>query len=73
MAKMPAAQQAKRNMNPHAEARFAMWKWSADYAAQGGGVMDYWDRLSERDKRLCYEAVDEIVACPRAPALAPSK
>ena len=45
----------RRNLNPHREARLAMIKWSAQYAAQGGGSMDFWDTLHESKKRLCRE------------------
>lgn len=53
----------QRNLNPHAEARLAMWLWSYEYAnEQHGGSMDFWDSLSEHRKHLCVRAVDEILA-----------
>lgn len=56
------AQQARRNLNPHAEARFAMIKWSHEYAhEQRGGSMDFWDSLDASRKRLCVEAVNDIL------------
>lgn len=59
-----------RNLNPHAEAVAAMWLFGTEYAAQGGGSMDFWDSLSETRKRLCYDLVDDVLAAKRAPALA---
>lgn len=55
----------QRNLNPHAEARAAMYLWGDEYAQQGGGSMDFWDRLSESRKRLCRDLVDEILKSPR--------
>lgn len=54
------AERARRNLNPHAEARFAMWLWRYEYAAQGGGSMDFWDKLSPGQKQMCKDAVTEI-------------
>ena len=58
---MAAYPDQTRNLNPHKEARAAMWLFSSRYAAQKGGSMDFWDSLSESDKRLCRELVDEIL------------
>lgn len=58
MAKYP---DQTRNLNPHAEAKMAMWLWGAEYAAQGGGSMDFWDRLSDSRKRVAKNAVDDIL------------
>lgn len=50
----------QRNLNPHAEARLAMFKWGKEYSEQHGGSMDFWDKLSESKKRLCREQVKII-------------
>lgn len=65
------AQQARRNLNPHAEAIVAMMIWSRRYAyEQTGGSMDFWDSLSAGEQRQCVEAVDRIKAAARAGRLA---
>jgi hypothetical protein len=54
-------QRAKRNLNPHAEAIFAMVHWSDDYAyKQRGGSMDFWDSLPDWKKKIARNAVDRI-------------
>jgi len=54
-------QQAQRNLNPHAEAIYAMSKWSEDYAfKQRGGSMDFWDSLPDWKKKIARDAVDRI-------------
>ena len=59
---MTEEQRARRNLNPHAEARYAMNKWSYEYAhKQRGGSMDFWASLDASRKRLCVEAVDAIL------------
>lgn len=55
---------AKRNLNPHAEAVYAMGFWGETYAAQGGGSMDFWDKLSPSQKRFCTEQVKKIKSAP---------
>lgn len=50
----------QRNLRPTPEAVFAMYHWHEAYAAQRGGVMDFWDTLSDRDKRFCHDAVRAI-------------
>jgi hypothetical protein len=57
---MSEAQRDKRNLNPHAEARLAMLKWSDEYSQQRGGSMDFWDSLAPHRKRLCVEYVKVI-------------
>ena len=59
-----AAAQAKRNLNPHKPARVAMILWNEKYASQGGGSMDFWDRLSESDKKLCRDILQQIEQAP---------
>lgn len=54
---------ARRNLNPHAEARLAMAIWSHEYAhEQRGGSMDFWDSLSPSRQRLCVDLLDEVLA-----------
>lgn len=60
-----------RNLNPHAEARLAMVIWSAEYAAQDGGSMDFWDGLPEWRKRLCAELVNDVLTAIKASGRAP--
>ena len=51
---------AKRNLNPHAEARLAMLLWGAEYARRGSGSMDFWDYIGSDRKLLCTEQVKLI-------------
>lgn len=51
----------RRNLNPHKPAVAAMFIYGADYAAQGGGSMDFWDALSAYRKTVCREAVRKIL------------
>lgn len=50
----------KRNSNPHKAAIAAMYIYSAEYGAQHGGVMDFWDRLSGERQQTCRRLVDRI-------------
>jgi hypothetical protein len=50
----------QRNLNPTAPALLAMWRWSEEYAAQRGGVMDFWDVQPEHRQRLCIEAAERV-------------
>jgi hypothetical protein len=52
---------ALRNLNPTPEAMAAMWPWSKEYAAQGGGSMDFWDKLPEGRKRLASDCAAAII------------
>lgn len=58
--------QAQRDLNPHAEARAAMWLFSKNYAASGYGSMRFYDLLAESDKGLCRQMVDDIAKAIRA-------
>lgn len=58
----------KRNLNPHAEAVAAMYLWGSEYAASGGGSMDFWDSLSIGRRQTCRDLADRIVKARRAPA-----
>ena len=49
-----------RNLNPTREAVIAMCMWPSEYAAQSGGSMDFWDKLSEARKKRCLLVVEEL-------------
>lgn len=53
-----------RNLNPHKPAVAAMCIWGAEYARQGGGSMDFWDRLDESRRRIARELVEYIEQAP---------
>lgn len=50
----------QRNMNAHAAAHVAMCLYNERYAAQGGGAMDFWDSLSQGEKKTCAHAAQRI-------------
>ena len=50
----------ERNLNPVPEALVAMWIWGSEYAAQNGGSMDFYDRLSASRQRACARAVEQM-------------
>lgn len=59
---MNELERARRNQQPHAEARLAMAMWSHEYAhEQNGGSMDFWDSLDDRRKRLCVDVVTAVL------------
>lgn len=62
MPNLTEAQRAQRNLNAHAQATFARYHWHDRYAAQGGGTMDFWDKLTPEEKAFCSDAVREIQA-----------
>lgn len=62
---MNEQERARRNQNPHKPARLAMFKWGASYARQGGGSMDFWDKLSKSEQQLCREVVKAIEKAPK--------
>jgi hypothetical protein len=66
---MNEKQAAKRNQNPHAEATAAMYIWGAEYAAQRGGCMDFWDGLSDSRKGICRDLVARIKLRPSEASL----
>ncbi len=49
-----------RNLNPTPEATVARIIWGAEYAAQLGGSMDFWDNLDEGRKRRCRSVVKAL-------------
>jgi len=54
-----------RNLNPHREARLAMMVWHKEYSEQRGGAMDFYDKLSDSEKRLCKQWCTELEATAR--------
>lgn len=54
---------ARRNLDPHKPAVVAMSMWG-EYARQGAGSMDFWDRLDESCKQICREIVERIEKAP---------
>jgi len=50
----------QRNLDPHRPARCAMWLYADRYTSQKGGSMDFWDKLSERDKATCRRMAEQI-------------
>jgi len=52
----------KLNLNPHKEARFAMWFWHNKYANSKLGSMAFYEtHLKDSDRMLCIEAVVDIL------------
>jgi hypothetical protein len=49
-----------RNLNPHRAAKAAMWLYGKDYANQGGGSMDFWDRLPKHRKQTSIRMIKEL-------------
>ena len=56
-----ALYRADRNINGHAEARVARLLYNVEYAAQHGGLMDFWDTLTDGQKNTCRKCLDEIL------------
>jgi hypothetical protein len=56
----------KRNISPIAPALVAMALWNNRYGAQRGGSMDFWDTLSDYEKRTCTELAEQIRKAPMA-------
>lgn len=50
----------RRNLNPTAPAIVATYKWNERYAAQAGGSMDFWDSLSECERKYCIECAEKV-------------
>jgi hypothetical protein len=49
-----------RNLNPHKFAVAAMWLFGAEYSKQGGGSMDFWDRLPGNKKDTIFMMIMQI-------------
>lgn len=67
------AERARRNINPHAEARLAMAMWSHEYAhEQRGGCMDFWDSIGPSRRRIVTDTLNSVLKAMdeqgRAPA-----
>ena len=54
----------KRNLNPTAPAYVAMALFGKRYGAQRGGSMDFWDTLSQYEKRTCMQLAIQIREAP---------
>lgn len=61
---MTPKQRAERNLRPHKAAVAAMWIWHGTYAAQRGGSMDFWDRLSDTQKNVARDLVRRMAKAP---------
>jgi hypothetical protein len=57
-------ERTQRNVNPHKPARIAMVLWGGRYVNQGGGSMDFWDRLSPARQQLCRDILEQIEQAP---------
>ena len=53
-----------RNLNPHKAALIAMTLYGKEYAAQRGGSMDFWEKLSPGRKDTCREIVAQLSKSP---------
>jgi hypothetical protein len=51
-------------MNAIAPARVAMCIWGKRYSEQNGGAMDFWDKLTDSEKKQCIAAAELIRAAP---------
>ncbi len=58
----------RRNLNPHKPARIAMLVWGERYSKQGGGSMDFWDRLTPTEQQSCRLWLEEIEQARPEPA-----
>ncbi len=47
-----------RNLNPTMEARVATIIYGRAYSEQGGGSMDFWDKLDPHNKKICQLVVE---------------
>lgn len=54
-----------RNLYPHAEAQLHAWVWGQFYSEQNGGVMDFWDIVSESRKKEVREMMEQLSKLPR--------
>ena len=62
---MTESERSQRNLNAHPAATFARFHWHDRYAEQRGGTMDFWDSLTQQEKRFCCEASEAIIAAIR--------
>jgi hypothetical protein len=61
---MSAKRDDRRNLNPHKAAIAAMNIWGREYSRSGGGLMNFWDGLTESAKRQARELVKRIEEAP---------
>lgn len=54
-----------RNLNPHAEALLYSWIFGEEYSKQSGGVMDFWDKATESQKKHIKENLDRLLSTRR--------
>ena len=52
------------NLKPHKPARVAMVLYNERYARQGGGSIDFWNKLTKGEKDTCRKIVSEIESAP---------
>lgn len=70
---MSDAEQSRRNLAPHAEARLAMALWSHEYAhQQRGGSMDFWDSIGKSRQRICRDVLDGVIEAMEKNGRAPT-
>lgn len=60
----PKEKPTNRNLNPHKAAVSAMYLYGREYAAQGGGSMDFWESLPSYLKGTCRALVVAIENAP---------
>jgi hypothetical protein len=58
--RMRDAERQRRNLDAHAPARAATWLFGERYAAQRGGIMDFWDTLDAPEKRMARTCAEEL-------------
>lgn len=56
----------EHNFNPHKEAVIAMWLFGRVYSEKGLGSMDFYNQLTDSEKRLCKRMLDNIEEAPAA-------
>lgn len=49
-----------RNLNPTPEAVVAMSLWGKAYSEQRGGSMQFWEKLSDSNKRVAREIAQKV-------------
>ncbi len=54
----------EHNFNPHKEAVIAMWIFGEEYADLGLGSMDYYNGLSDYNKKLCSRMLEDVEEAP---------
>jgi len=62
---MTDTERTRSNFNPHREARLAMLVYHREYAAQSGGVMDFYESLPSATRLMLNRWCDELDATRR--------